>query len=101
MNRRETNFTNKNKKKNYFADRVNHKPIIENKPQNQTLTIGTNATLKCKVLSDLHLHIQWVFGTCNNCSQQVILKVMDSEQNTFKCMRSFVYLKKNTENNAR
>ncbi|KAK7455922.1 hypothetical protein BaRGS_00039435, partial [Batillaria attramentaria] len=40
--------------------RLPHKPIIEG-PKNQTVVIGANATLTCKiVLSDLHPHLQWL-----------------------------------------
>lgn len=67
-----------NKKKHIISDRVNHKPIITKAPQNQTLNVGAVVTLQCTILSDLHLHIQWVFCVWDNCSDEnkTVLKVM-------------------------
>lgn len=59
-----------------LTDRVNHKPIITDSPQNNTLVIGKSITFKCSIISDLHLSVQWVFSVCNNCSNQSLLKVM-------------------------
>jgi hypothetical protein len=57
----------------FFPDRVNHKPIIVKPPQNLTLIVGQSGELKCGVLSDLHLAIQWQF---NNDSSPIKVMVV-------------------------
>lgn len=60
-----------------FTDRVNHKPIITSQMQNETLKIGASFKWNCTVISDLHKHVQWVFGAkCKNCSDLTDVKVM-------------------------
>lgn len=51
--------------RNPNADRVNHKPIITNLPQNATVELGGTFTMACKVLSDLHSNLQWLFERQN------------------------------------
>lgn len=60
------------------TDRVNHKPIITDPPQNSTLKIGEALTWRCKIISDLHKHVQWLYcGLQKNCSEEpTLLKVM-------------------------
>lgn len=60
-----------------FTDRVNHKPIITDPPQNITLKIGEALMWSCKIISDLHKHVQWLYcGPRKNCSDPFILEVM-------------------------
>lgn len=60
-----------------FTDRVNHKPIITDPPQNTTLKIGESLNWKCKFISDLHKHVQWIYCFPHkNCSAPIIQKVM-------------------------
>lgn len=69
----------------FSAERVNHKPILEEQPQNATEAVGTNHTFKCEFISDLHLSkVQWVLGTCLNCSNTKVLKVMVKHFSHFK-----------------
>lgn len=79
----------------YFTDRVNHKPIITDPPQNSTIVIGTSITFKCFIISDLHLSVQWAFNlsNCKNCSNQTMLQVMVqiSKKYLSECMQSNAY----------
>lgn len=43
---------------------------------NETLKVGGSVEWKCVVLSDLHMYIRWLYGTCVNCSDAKIQKVM-------------------------
>lgn len=74
----------------YISDRVNHKPIMKELPNNQTVIVGNSTSFQCIVVSDLHLKIQWIRGiiTCDpttaNCSlnNQIINKVMEQHVNS-------------------
>ncbi|RZF43116.1 hypothetical protein LSTR_LSTR001294 [Laodelphax striatellus] len=49
-----------------IIERLHHSPILTEAPQNSTMVVGSNATFKCKILSDLHPHIGWFKGQVNN-----------------------------------
>ncbi|XP_062558666.1 fibroblast growth factor receptor homolog 1-like isoform X2 [Armigeres subalbatus] len=69
------NFTTKLE----VRDRVNHKPIFKKPLINSTAAIGTNFSMKCEVLSDLSMFIQWFKfkGLCQNCA--IIKNKRDSD----------------------
>lgn len=61
----------------FFTERVYNKPILSELPQNATELVGTSHTFKCQFISDLHLSgIQWVSGTCLDCTNIKMLQVM-------------------------
>lgn len=44
-----------------------------------TLVIGQTGQMECDVISTLHPHIEWIYGSCGiNCSEDAVLKVMVS-----------------------
>lgn len=49
-----------------LLERLHHRPILTEAPQNLTALIGTAASFTCKVLSDLHPHVGWVRGILND-----------------------------------
>lgn len=49
-----------------LLERLHHRPILTEAPQNLTALIGTAAFFTCKVLSDLHPHVGWVRGILND-----------------------------------
>lgn len=51
-----------------FVERYHNSPIIKTELKNQTVAVGDNATFFCQVMSDLHPHIKWLFGTSLNDS---------------------------------
>lgn len=60
-----------------IPETINHKPIIEKAPKNMTLVIGQTGQMECDVISSLHPHIEWIYGSCGiNCSEDAVLKVM-------------------------
>ncbi|XP_061393003.1 fibroblast growth factor receptor homolog 1-like [Musca vetustissima] len=49
----------------HISDRVNHKPISLEAPQNLTLFINESGKMDCKFLSDLFSVKSWTFTPCN------------------------------------
>lgn len=45
-----------------ILERLHHRPVFTEAPQNLTLVLGGSGALACKVLSDLHPYIQWYIG---------------------------------------
>ncbi|XP_050546487.1 fibroblast growth factor receptor homolog 1-like isoform X2 [Daktulosphaira vitifoliae] len=43
-------------------ERLHHRPVFTEAPQNLTLVLGGTGALACKVLSDLHPFIEWYIG---------------------------------------
>jgi len=37
-----------------------HKPVIEEAPYNRTLHVGETTQMRCRVLSSVHHHLQWL-----------------------------------------
>lgn len=48
------------------TDRVNHKPILLERPDNLTLLVNQSGHMSCKYLSDLTSKKTWVFVHCRN-----------------------------------
>lgn len=69
-----------------LPDRVNHAPLITKPPVNATVLLGASITFPCKVLSDLHKHIQWGYQRKESDKiKKIDLKVM-----VVACIGSFV-----------
>lgn len=45
-----------------ILERLHHRPVFTEAPQNLTLVSGSSGALTCKVLSDLHPYIGWYIG---------------------------------------
>lgn len=43
-----------------ILERFHSKPILVHMPENVTAVVGGNATMTCKILSDLNAFITWV-----------------------------------------
>lgn len=43
-----------------ILERFHTKPILVQKPENVTAAVGGNASMTCKIFSDLHAYINWV-----------------------------------------
>lgn len=46
----------------FILERLHHRPVFTEAPQNLTLVLGNSGVLTCKVLSDLHPYIGWYIG---------------------------------------
>lgn len=46
----------------FILERLHHRPVFTEAPQNLTLVLGSTGALACKVLSDLHPYIGWYNG---------------------------------------
>uniref|UniRef100_A0A2S2Q3V2 receptor protein-tyrosine kinase n=1 Tax=Sipha flava TaxID=143950 RepID=A0A2S2Q3V2_9HEMI len=44
------------------VERLHHRPVFTEPPQNLTLVLGSSGAMTCKVLSDLHPYIGWYIG---------------------------------------
>nr|CAD7259589.1 unnamed protein product [Timema shepardi] len=65
--------------------RHNHSPIIVESPINVTVAAGGSNTFHCKVLSDLHFHMEWFRGPVKESSVTAfnkMVKAKDDSNNT-------------------
>lgn len=65
----------------HISDRVNHRPVFTTSLKNETVVLGSNVTLVVKILSDLHINVQWIRQKCHNnteCPKEA-LEVMEME----------------------
>lgn len=46
----------------FLLERLHHRPVFTEAPQNLTLVLGSSGAMTCKVLSDLHPYIGWYIG---------------------------------------
>lgn len=46
----------------FILERLHHRPVFTEAPQNLTLVLGGSGVLACKVLSDLHPYVGWYTG---------------------------------------
>jgi len=46
----------------FILERLHHRPVFTEAPQNLTLVSGSSGALTCKVLSDLHPFLEWYNG---------------------------------------
>ncbi|KAI5746919.1 hypothetical protein M8J77_009049 [Diaphorina citri] len=49
-----------------LVERLHHRPILTEAPQNNTLVVGSSHAFTCKVLSDLHPQVEWFLGHVTN-----------------------------------
>lgn len=65
----------------FLTERLHHRPILTEAPQNKTLVVGSSHAFTCKVLSDLHPQVEWFLGHVTNNSDlvnltKVVVKVL-------------------------
>lgn len=71
------------------VERVNHKPIVTQAPQNATVEVGGDVNFTCKFLSDLHPRLSWIKNTyepfTNNINDTKVLGLLTSTNLCFYC----------------
>lgn len=68
------------------TDRVNHKPILLERPDNVTLMVNQSGHMYCKYLSDLTSKKAWIFVHCrsiNDCSSNRTIMGEDQDRLEF------------------
>lgn len=78
----------------HIADRVNHRPVFTTSLQNETVVLGSNVTFVVKILSDLHINVQWIWQRCHNSSEcpKQNLEVMEMENIRWDAINKLIEL---------
>ncbi|XP_055299555.1 fibroblast growth factor receptor homolog 1-like isoform X3 [Sitodiplosis mosellana] len=61
-------------------DRIYHKPTLPEPPQNNTVLVGSTYIFRCKFVSELFEHVQWIYAVCQNCINNATLLKADDEE---------------------
>jgi len=58
-----------------YVVRLQHPPIITDRPHNQTVLVGDTVHFKCGILSDAPYHLKWLKHLDDNETSLIVLDV--------------------------